>query len=173
MFLFNALLSSGRLGYSFIRFRVQTSWLCHFTFSFVELTSSMISEMISQPFFQSCIVFVVRERVTVCNLKTDSKSEFGRPRYGLKNRGSARGDSLGREATWAGRWCGRGPHGLEEPLPPCGPCAPHGQGVTWPHMIGRFWPSLSSYSSLSLSLSPFEKLRRKFQFSRKKFLSSF
>ena len=54
----------------------------------------MIFEMISQ--FQSCIVIIVRERVMVRNLETDSKSEFGRPRYGPKNRGSAREDSPGR-----------------------------------------------------------------------------
>ena len=51
--------------------------------------------------FQSCIVVFVRERVTVRNLKTDSNSEFGRPRYGPTNQGSAREDSPG-----------RGPHGL-------------------------------------------------------------
>ena len=51
--------------------------------------------------FQSCIVIVVRERVTVRNPETDSNSEFGRPRYGPTNRGSAREDSPG-----------RGPHGL-------------------------------------------------------------
>ena len=32
----------------------------------------------------------MRKRVTVRNPKMDSKSEFGYPRYGLKNRGSAR-----------------------------------------------------------------------------------
>ena len=46
--------------------------------------------------FQSCIVVFVRERVTVRNPKTDLNSKFGRPRYGLTNRGSAREDSPGR-----------------------------------------------------------------------------
>ncbi|KAK1556936.1 hypothetical protein Q3G72_014911 [Acer saccharum] len=46
--------------------------------------------------FQSCIVVIMRERVTVCNPKMDSNSKFGRPRYWPTNRGSAREDSPGR-----------------------------------------------------------------------------
>ena len=46
--------------------------------------------------FQSCIVVIVHERVMVRNPKMDSNSEFGRPRYGPTNRGSAREDSPGR-----------------------------------------------------------------------------
>ena len=108
--------------------------------------------------FQSCVVVIVRERVTVRNPETDSNSEFGRPRYGPTNRGSAREDSPG-----------RGPHGLavvedglEQPLLPCGPRAPHGQGVTWHHMIGPK-PSFSLLLYLP-SLSHFENLRRKISF---------
>ncbi|KAK0589938.1 hypothetical protein LWI29_020411 [Acer saccharum] len=53
--------------------------------------------------FQSCIVVFVRERVTVRNPKTDSNSEFRRPRYGPTNR-RERGRGQPRPwATWAGR----------------------------------------------------------------------
>ena len=71
---------------------------------------------------QSFIVFIVREGVTVCNLKTDSNSEFGWPNTVEERTRCARGASWPKATT-----CGpRVPHGPASSLATC--------GTRWPHV---------------------------------------
>ena len=67
------------------------------------------------------------EGVMARNPKTDSKSEVGCPRYGLKNQRSTREKSGARVATRPARVGGRGPHDQGSPLLPWAPRAPHGE----------------------------------------------
>ena len=94
--------------------------------------------------FQSFVVVVVREGVMVRNPKTDSKSEFGCPRYGWRTWGSAREASMAKGHALATTCGARGTHGQSTPLVPCGPRAPHGV-LTWQPLIGSRHP-LSSPS---------------------------
>ena len=91
--------------------------------------------------FQSCIVVVVREGVTVRNPKTDSKSEFGRPRYGPKNRGSARETKRPKGPCMVATWAPREPHVDRGPLSTCGPRGPH-VGHQQRGQFGHLFPSL-------------------------------
>ena len=104
----------------------------------------------------------MRERVTVRNQKTDSKSEFGCPRYGLKNRGSAREGLLAvREAV--------GPTAKGALYPR----EAHAPPTAWGDVASHHWPILTLLSPpyifpLSLHLKskkkklsfPFEILSR-------------
>ena len=86
--------------------------------------------------FQSCVVFfVMRERVTVCNPKTDLKLEFGCPRYGWRTEGARE------RSGWP--WSHLA-HAMREavgptardPLWSCEAHAPPKGWVTWPLRIG-------------------------------------
>ena len=76
--------------------------------------------------FQSCVVFVVHERVTVRNPKTDSKSEFGYPRYGWRTEGACERSGW----PWGRPWAPR-PEGLSAPVRPTRPYGLGWCGLTW------------------------------------------
>ena len=61
--------------------------------------------------FSKLLVFIMCEGVTVHNPKTDSKSEFGCPRYSWRTCGSARGWKWPRGHVWPKPCGSRGPHG--------------------------------------------------------------
>ena len=97
---------------------------------------------------QSFIVFVVREGVMICNLKTDSKSEFG-----CQNTVEERERCAG-EAWWP-KAMARLPrveavcHTTQPALWPCVAHAPHtGTGLKWPLLIGQNVPPSPSFKCL-------------------------
>ena len=94
--------------------------------------------------FQIFVVVVVREGVMVRNPKTDSKSEFGCPRYGWRTWECARGARVAMRPRVPLPVGEAVPHGQGPSLVPCGPRAPHGR-VTWLMVIGPEKPSLSSF----------------------------
>ena len=94
---------------------------------------------------QSFIVFVMREGVTVRNLKTDSNSEFGWPNTVEERARCARGASWPKATT-----CGpRVPHGPASSLATCGTRWPHVEEAERSLLFGQFCPSSLSFKDLS------------------------
>ena len=91
--------------------------------------------------FQSFIVFVMREGVTVRNLKTDSNSEFGCPNTAEERERCAR-RLLGQKPSkgWP-----RVPHGQSSSLATCGTRWPHVGWQNVPQKFGQFCPSFNSF----------------------------
>ena len=115
MISYGFLLSLGHFSYSLIRFRVQTRKLLYVLIRSVVFVIVYRVEFIT--FCQSFIVFLVREGVTVRNLKTDSNSELEAWIRPKNVRGAQGRQALAKGHFGRSPWGAREAHGPHTPIP--------------------------------------------------------
>ena len=161
MVLYDSFLSPGHFGYSFIKFRVHTTQLSYFTFSFIELCSSSFSKMNSQIFVKvSQSLLCVRESQFVIQKQIQNWSSDAR--IWLKNVRGAR-EKQGGQRPWpchhVWRPCATRPNQPSGPVWHMRPT--HGLGWFGFFLLDKNAPLLFPFKSLHLPPFVFKKKKLK------------